>query len=310
VFQTLDRVPSGRADEHGWAPYSRDGNLEALRLCEEVGLRCLVVDARVYRSGRPLAPELGDIEGAAGDYGAHPAFEGFLLYDEPSPHMYPILARAIERARPHLALVPMFPMHEDPRFPDGFEGRSYEQYLREHVAVCRPSVLAYDYYPFFDPPARLREWILNFEIARRVSDLPLWYYAGVCDPGPPAAAPTPGRIRLQVNMAIADGARAILHYTYAFVDAPTRAALAEVNRETVDLLRATVGLRCEAVWHSEPLPLGGSPPPAGWHVDESVSIGLLGGRLLVVNRDPDHDRTVRVGDRAIDLPAGGAKLTV
>jgi hypothetical protein len=28
-----------------------------------------------------------------------------------------------------------------------------------------------------------------------------------------------------------------------------------------------------------------------------------------VNRDPDHDRTVRVGARALDLPAGGAKLT-
>jgi hypothetical protein len=256
-----------------------------------------------------LTRPAGDVEGAKADYGAHPAFEGFLLYDEPSPHMFPILAQAIELARPHLALVPMFPMHDDPRFPNGFEGRSYESYLREHVAVCRPSVLAYDYYPFFDPPARLPEWILNFEIARRVSDLPLWYYAGVCDPGPPAVAPTAGRIRLQVNMAIAYGARAILHFTYAFADVPTRRALAEINRETVDLLEATAGLPCQAVWHSEPLPIGGSPPPAGWRVDENVSVGLLGGRLLVVNRDSEHDRTVRVGDRSFDLPAGGAKLT-
>ena len=254
-------------------------------------------------------PSPADLDAAVADYAAHPAFEGFLLYDEPGPHMYPLLARVIEHLRPRLALVPMFPMHDDPRFPNGFEGRSYEQYLREYVAVCRPSVLSYDYYPFFDRPARMPEWVLNFEIARRVSDLPLWYYAGVCDPGPPAVAPTPGRIRLQVNMAIAYGAKAILHYTYAFTDGPTRAALAEINRETVDLLEATAGLRCEAVWHSEPLPMGGSPPPAGWRIDESVSVGLLGGRLFVVNRDPDKDRTVRVGDHTLELPAGGAKLT-
>lgn len=223
--------------------------------------------------------------------------------------MFPLLAKEVEHLKPNLCLVPLFPMHDDTRFPDGFEGRSYEQYVREHVAICRPSVLAYDYYPFFDPPARMPQWILNFEIARRVSDLPLWYYAGICDPGRPAVAPTPGRIRLQVNMAIAYGARAILHFTYAFADAATRVALAELNRQALDLLEATASLRPEAVWHSEPLPEGGQLPPAGWHLDENVSVGSLGGRLLIVNRDSERERTIRVGDRHVDLAAGGAKLT-
>src|SRR3989442_8201278 len=50
-FQTLDRS----ADR--WRPYSAAGNRRALDLCAAVGLRCFVVDGRIYRGERPYRPE-------------------------------------------------------------------------------------------------------------------------------------------------------------------------------------------------------------------------------------------------------------
>jgi hypothetical protein len=55
-FQTLDRR------EGGWVPYSRDGNRCALDLCAAAGLRCFVVDARLYRGERPCLPSTAPTE--------------------------------------------------------------------------------------------------------------------------------------------------------------------------------------------------------------------------------------------------------
>src|SRR5207253_5147502 len=88
-FQTLDQI------DGAWTPYSREGNLRALDLCAAAGLKCFVVDGRLYRGQRPyppaLAPSDAEVDAAAADYGGHPALTGYLLYDEPSPHAFPAL---------------------------------------------------------------------------------------------------------------------------------------------------------------------------------------------------------------------------
>src|SRR4051794_38311136 len=80
-FQALDQA----GDD--WAPYSAAGNRRALDLCAQLGLRCFVVDARVYRGERPYRPEMAptarEVDAVAAEYGRHPALAGYLLYDEP-----------------------------------------------------------------------------------------------------------------------------------------------------------------------------------------------------------------------------------
>jgi hypothetical protein len=303
-FQTLDRSTDG------WRPYSAAGNRRALDLCAAVGLRCFVVDGRIYRGERPYRPESApsqaDVDAVVADYGRHPALAGFLLYDEPSPHAFAPLAATIarlrERAPDALSLVPLFPIHDDPRFPDAFEGRDYEAYLREFVQTCRPPVLAYDYYPFFDPPARMPQYLANFAIAALVAaeaGLPLWYYPAIVA-GPPAGlAPTLGRIRLQVNLALAHGASGLLHYTYRSDERAPREVVRQVNREAAALLGAIDGRWPSLVDHD-------AGPGA------TVALFERPRQALVVNRDPERARSLAVAiegrRRALELPAGGATL--
>lgn len=188
------------------------------------------------------------MDAVVADYRDSRALTGYLLYDEPRPRHFATLGRQIARLRQidpgRVALVPLFPMHDDPRFPGNFEGRPYEQYLRDFVVTCRPSVLAYDYYPFMDPAARMPQFDENFAIARRVADehgLPLWYYPAIVQ------GATIGRLRYQVNLALAHGARALLHYTYHAPDRLSDEELRTVNRETASLLAATRGLPVQEV---------------------------------------------------------------
>lgn len=291
-FQTLDRAVGG------WAPYSREGNLRALDLCAAAGLRCFVVDGRVYRGERPYraetAPTDAEVDAVAADYRGHPALAGYLLYDEPSPHAFPALARTIGRLRERdpsaLALVPMFPMHHDPRFPDAFEGRDYESYLRDFLAVCRPHVLVYDYYPFFDPPARMPQYLENFAIAARVArqaGIPLWFYPAIVAGRPARVAATLGRIRFQVNLALAHGASGLLHFTYRSESRAPREVVRRANREAAELLRAIDGR-----W------------PSAVEVGEEAVVATFDDVRLVVNRDPERERSP--GD--LRLPPGGAAL--
>jgi hypothetical protein len=286
-FQTLDQ----RDGE--WTPYSRDGNLRALDLCAATGLRCFVVDARLYRGQRPypltLAPSDADVDAAAADYAGHPALAGYLLYDEPSPHAFPALAGTIARLRQRdpdaVALVPLFPMHDDPRFPDAFEGRAYADYMRDFVQACRPTVLAYDYYPFFDPPRRMPQYRVNFAIAREVAEeagLPLWFYPAIVAGPPPGLEPTLDRVRFQVNLALAHGARGLFHFTYRSDRRASSDVLRAANREAATLLAVLADLDLLRVDARD---------------DEVVATFSRGGEpthTLTVAAHPDDDRAARL----------------
>jgi hypothetical protein len=230
-FQTLDLV-DGR-----WTPYSNAGNRRALDLCAEVGLRCFVVDGRLYRGERPYLPEHeptdADVDAVCAAYADHLALAGYLLYDEPSPHAFPMLARTIARLRGRdadaIALIPLFPMHDDPRFRDAFEGRGYGEYVRQFVDVCRPDVLALDYYPFFDPPGRMLQFLENLAIVRDAG-LPFWYYGAIVAGAPAWVEPTEERIRFQVDAALDHGASGIFHFTYRSAHRAPRGVVQAVNQ--------------------------------------------------------------------------------
>ncbi len=326
-FQSLD------GQDGSWRPYSPAGNARALEYCARAGIRCFVADDRIYRGDRPLpadrAPRRVDVAAALAEYARHPACAGFLIYDEPSPHAFGALAEVCawmaEDAPEAIPLIPLFPMHADPRFPDAFEGLSYEQYLEGYLTQTGAGALAYDYYPFFDPSHRMPEYLTNFALAREVArrrGVPLWYYAGIVRPAG-ADPPTPARIRFQVNLALAHGARAIFHYTYrtppgdtmgpirmdGTVDEERWNAMRAINLETAALLDATAGWSVEAVIHSS---------AGDVIVEEGASLALFARdreRLaFLVNREVASEgvRKVRVqiagwtGSAALD--PGGARL--
>ncbi|MBM4418066.1 MAG: hypothetical protein FJ033_07115 [Chloroflexi bacterium] len=230
-----------------------------------------------------------------------------------------------------IPLIPLFPVHADLRFPDAFEGLSYDRYLEGYLAQTRAGALAFDYYPFFDPSRRLPEYLTNFALARDVArrrGVPLWYYAGIVRPAG-AESPTPARIRFQVNLALAHGARAIFHYTYrtppgdtmgpvrtdGTVDEERWNAVRAINLETVALLDATEGWSVAEVIHGSTADVRRAKDVS---VEDGVSVALFTRdreRLaLLVNRQVADQavRTVRVriagwtGTASLD--PGGARL--
>jgi hypothetical protein len=161
-------------------------------------------------------------------------------------------------------------------------------------------VLAYDYYPFFDPPARLPDYLRNFAIARRVAaeaHVPLWFYPAIVA-GPPAwLPPTAGRLRFQVAMALAHGARGLLHFTYCSDQRAPRDVVRQVNREAIALVRAVQGRQVSRVEHRR----------------TGVTVARFGDdRALVVNWDVERARELRlrIARRSFELalPAGAAEV--
>jgi hypothetical protein len=118
--------------------------IKALDLCHQCNLQAIVHDERLSGAtyhgpfdGDAVARNLPNVLKEVND---HPAVLGYHLRDEPSPEQYPGLAKGIaavhEQAPGKWAYVNLLPG----------DGESYDKYLEDFVAICKPKILSYDRY--------------------------------------------------------------------------------------------------------------------------------------------------------------------
>jgi hypothetical protein len=118
--------------------------IKALDLCQKCELQAIIFDERLS-GARYHGPFDGDavaqnLPTILKEVGNHPAVLGYHLRDEPSAEHYPELAKgiaAVHKLAPgKWAYVNLFPG----------EGESYDRYVEDFIAVCKPSILSYDRY--------------------------------------------------------------------------------------------------------------------------------------------------------------------
>lgn len=200
--------------------------LKILEYCREVGLKAYLFN---YNDSNKFYADTTN-------YAQHEAFDGFILYDEPSAKKYDEIA----------ALIPEF----EKRYPDGvfyinlypnycllfdtgkennelFGVVSYEEYIEQYCQkvldkLHGKKILSVDFYPLVTIPEENRVflergWLRNLEIvaqsAKRHNALPYWYIQSTSF-GKWRREPKEKDFSYQYFVCLAYGARGINHFTY------------------------------------------------------------------------------------------------
>lgn len=190
---------------------------EVLTICEEIGLGCLLIDAKSYM--RELTfDRLGEIND---EYGGFSSFKGLMAFDEPGASHFGAIAVNRERFAKvfpdklfYVNLLPNYATDEQLGVSD------YDLYLSSYAETVRPSFISYDNYPFIHFSKGILnndKYFLNLSAARRVSlanDVPFMIFAEVTAFVKYAHIPNAAEIAWQVNTALCYGAKGIQYFTY------------------------------------------------------------------------------------------------
>ena len=200
--------------------------LKILEYCREVGLKAYLFN---YNDSDKFYADTTN-------YAQYEAFDGFVLYDEPSAKKYDEIA----------ALIPEF----EKRYPNGvfyinlypnycllfdtgkendelFGVNSYEEYIEQYCQkvldkLHGKKILSVDFYPLVTIPEENRVflekgWLRNLEIvaqsAKRHNALPYWYIQSTSF-GKWRREPKEKDFSYQYFVCLAYGARGINHFTY------------------------------------------------------------------------------------------------
>lgn len=200
--------------------------LEILEYCRQVGLKAYLFN---YNDSNKFISDTTN-------YAQHEAFDGFILYDEPSAKKFDEIA----------ALIPEF----ENRYPNGvfyinllpnycllfetgkdniewFGVESYEEYIEQYCQkvldkLHGKKILSVDFYPLVTIPEENRVflergWLRNLEIvaqsAKRHNALPYWYIQSTSF-GKWRREPKEKDFSYQYFVCLAYGARGINHFTY------------------------------------------------------------------------------------------------
>ena len=129
---------------------------QALRWCEELGVRATVTDNRIVNllyndwETRLDHPEVLDevVRMVCDDYRGYPALYGYDLIDEPGADKFPLLAALVELFRKYdpdrICLINLFPNYAEPE--SQLKTADYEEYIEQYLETVKPDVLSYDHY--------------------------------------------------------------------------------------------------------------------------------------------------------------------
>lgn len=309
----------------------------ALGFADQVGLKVLIADdPRVLALGHyltvsddrtvPSSITTADAKGwmstAFGNYGGHPSFAGFNLYDEPAPNRFANVGSLIDLSRqlqptllPYANLVPG-------------NGSGYAAFVQSYIDQAKPSLLSFDRYPILTSGVDVNyfdNWAIHREASLRTG-LPVWtYIQSVGYNG--HRVPTAAELAWQVNVSLAYGCKGIQYFTYWTPDpargegfhdgiisvdgkrTPLYGAARALNRNWLQPVgKELKPLVSESVQHAneDPLPpstVGFSPGDYLTSASGSAAIVALfkqadddGTRwLLVANRDPGKPASVALG---------------
>jgi hypothetical protein len=293
--------------------YDVEGNQEVLDLCEQVGLRAILVDGRIspHMTQRDDWQELvGEI---VADYGSSPGLYGYYLQDEPNYlNFEPLgkMSREFERRDPtHLPYINLFPTYANVK---QLGTPTYADHLDKFMSIVTPRVISYDHYALRKDGSTRPDYFENMELVRDQSlraGIPWWYvhnsgaYSGY-------RVPTEAEMRWQVYTSLAYGTKGISYWYYwgreqegddrsGVVDREGKPTwlytiLQQVNAETRTLGNVLLPLVSTGVFHVGEIPAGtrrlGTDAIIGLPDDQPLMVGLFRGEddaqyAMVVNRD-------------------------
>ena len=293
--------------------YRTEEQLRMLDLCEQVGLKVIVVDGRIGSQMVMRDDWQALVAQVVADYAGHRALYGYYLRDEPSSLVFEPLgkiSRELERQDPaHLPYINLFPTYANVK---QLGTPTYEDHLTRFMRITTPRVISYDHYALLKNGGTRPDYYENMELVRAQSmrtGIPWWYvhhsgaYSGY-------RAPTEAEMRWQVYTSLAYGTKGISYWYYwgreqegddrsGVVDPngrPTRLyhILKQLNAETQTLGAVLLPLTCTDVCHVGDVPAGarrlGTDAIVQLPADKPLMVGLFRSETdtqyaMIVNRD-------------------------
>jgi hypothetical protein len=291
---------------------SIEQNKAILDACQKLGLKFIPSDGRLLEK-QPSDPMFAaNLDAVIADYAKHPALGGYFLTDEPGPGAFPLLGAVnqylLKKDPQRLPFINMLPTY----VPPGYLGISYEEYIDRYCRDVKPRLLCYDFYALFEGVER-DGYFANMELMRTSGlkyDIPLGFIFQTTPHGT-YRDPSETDLRWQVNTALAYGAKALFYFTYftptdkeanfhnGILDpsgkrTPHYDMAKRINGELKKLAPVLARLTSTAVYHTAPVPGGGTPLPADAAIQAEGPAQLVLGFFkhedglpwaIVVNRD-------------------------
>ena len=224
---TLERIQEVKDANFNVAMLNGDtasANKNALNFCQQVGIKGLVMDSRLYN----LKYHPGDsrfsvyMNSIINDYSSHPAFWGYYINDEPTASTFDIYGGVTDYLTahdpnhiPYMNLLPTYAT------PEQLGAATYEDYVDLYLSKVHPKILSYDNYPLINNGTERADYYQNLEIIRSrglSANIP---FAAVILSTPHLnyRDPNEDEINWQINSSLAYGAKGVFYYTYGTYDA-------------------------------------------------------------------------------------------
>jgi len=251
-------------------------NKQALDLCKELKVKCMVIDNRVMAKRSRDRTFASNLDSVVADYGSHPALWGYFLTDEPNSSQFRQLGAVnqylLKKDPKHIPYINLFPTYAS---KEQLGNPTYETHVDHYCRVVRPKLISYDHYALMEKGER-PDYFENMEIVRRqgIKHKTPFNYILLSLPHGPYRDPSDADLRWQVNTALAYGARGIMYFTYetpppdenwkwhdGIIDEsgkPNRKyyEVKKINAEVKKLAPTLMRLNSVAVYHTTPLPRG------------------------------------------------------
>jgi hypothetical protein len=323
-----------------WRPKPGETVLENKRmldLCQQVGLKAMVVDDRINWAMTQDDDWRGKLARVVADYGSHPALWGYYVQDEPNhenfrglSEVYGELVRLDPKHAPYINLFPTYASVQQLGTP------TYADHLERFLNTVHPMMLSYDHYCLMAGGKDRPDFFENLELIREAAlrhGIPAWNIIQACSWTPAVRVPNAAEMRWQVYTSLAYGIKGILYFVYwtwesgeehsvAIVDAkgqpgPLYPVVKQLNAEMRTLGPTLVGLTSTGVFHTGPtIPTAcrrlGSDAILQVPSDVPLVVGFLqdaAGAQYAFIANRDHDNPVDFEARVKGHVVGAAEVS-
>lgn len=195
-------------------------NLKAMDMAQQVGIRIIPVDLRVFHLGQNQAISVDSalIKAVVNDYKNHPALAGYLIKDEPDAELFPVLKECTQLFRkedplrePTINLLPSYGS------PVQLGSDDYRGYISSFIATVKPGLLSYDNYALREGITLYDPWYADLAVVReetRKAGIP--YIVFILSEGIKNGLRVPNRAEIlwQINTALAYGTHGVGWFCY------------------------------------------------------------------------------------------------